>query len=230
MRSYAKPIALATLALGLSSLAFASDFEGVVEVTIVAKGETSQSTVSIKGSKVRVDSKLTAQIQEGVEGYPVIDFEARKITMISPKDKYYLDMGLDPFLKSIDAVEVAARKSGKKQALLGCEAEEWVGAADAGAASIWATKQYSPPGNLFVSLQKLYPSEGLLLGRMAKAIIAQGYMPLKAVVTDKQGKALLDWELVSMTPKSLEASAFAIPSGYGKMSDVLKKSRKAGGR
>jgi len=221
----------AVLVLGPACLLAAADFEGTFSSSINAKGTVTESDGVLKGQIVKVVPRQAIEIEKGVEGYPIINFTAKKITLVSPKGKYYLEMSLDQYTKTIDAKAVKVRLSGKTDTLLGHAVEEWLldEPSTGLEISLWATKECSVGVNLFISMQKLYPNEGLALGRMGKAVIGQGAMPLKATVSDKSG-TLLVWQLVSLQPGAVKDGEFAIPAGYGKMSDVLKKSRGSGNR
>jgi hypothetical protein len=239
MNSVANKAALAfALAVGVCAAGSAKDFEGLAILRIEAKGNASESVGYIKGEKMKTvpsaagQALQAMQAEMGIDGYPIIDFKAKKVSIVSTKDKYYLDMALDPFIKAIDQKAVKVKRSGKSEVIAGHEAEEWVldEAADGVRISLWATKDYSLGINIFVSMQKLFPVEGLALGRAAKAVIAQGLMPLKATASGADGVTTLAWEVRELTEKKLADSELAIPAGYDKMSDVLKKNRKSKGR
>jgi hypothetical protein len=219
------------LVLGPAFLLSAEGFEGGFSSSISAKGSVTESDGVLKGQMVKVVPRKAVEIEKGVEGYPIIDFARKKITIVSTKDKYYLEMPLDQYTKAIDAKAVKVRQSGRTDTLLGHAVEEWLldEPSTGLEISLWATREYSVGVNLFISLQKLYPNEGLVLGRMGKAVIGQGFLPLKATVSDKSG-TLLAWQLVSLQPGAVKDSEFAVPAGYGKMSDVLKKNRGSGSR
>jgi hypothetical protein len=224
-------IAIAAMAFGCSLGAAAKDFEGRAEISVESDASTALSTAYIKGLRVKLLPKQEIKVENLGEGYPVIDFEAKKLTLVSPKDKYYSEMSIDQFMKNIDAKAAKVRKGGKADAILGLPVEEWLQDEDSGGMRIVirATPVYSLQSNLFLSMQKLYPAEGLLLGRAAKAVIERGLMPLEATVFDSSGKARLVWRVLELAEKSLGDGEFAIPAGYGKMSDVLKKRRQGGG-
>jgi hypothetical protein len=230
--AFAARLALAAiLVFGPACLLAAADFEGGFASSITAKGAVTESDGVLKGQIVKVIPRQAVEIEKGVEGYPLIDFARKKITIISPKNKYYLEMPLDQLTKAIDAMTVKVRKSGRTDTLLGHAVEEWLldEPSTGLEISLWATRDFSVGVNLFISLQKLYPNEGLVLGRMGKAVIGQGLLPLKAVVSDKTG-TLLAWQLTALSPGTVKDGELAIPAGYGKMSDMLKKSRSSGGR
>lgn len=231
-RAIPRSVLATLLAFGLVGWLAAVDYEGTFTAVITTKGKTTESSGVLKGKMAKIIPKQAMEIEKGVEGYPIINFAKKKITLISPKDKYWLDMSLDQFIKTIDAKSVAVKQSGKKDTLLGHVVEEWVLDEPASGLdiSLWATRDYSVGVNLFISLQKLYPEEGLALGRMGKIVIDQGCLPLKAMVKDKTGAIILEWQIVAATPGPVKDDEFAIPAGYGKMSDVLKKNRGSGNR
>jgi hypothetical protein len=221
----------AVLVFGLAALLAAADFEGTFTAAIDIKGTVTESSGWLKGQKAKIIPKQAIEIEKGITGYPIIDFAKKKITLISPKDKYYLDMSIEQFTKAIDAQAVKVKASGKTDTLLGHPVEEWL-LDEPGSGleiSLWATKDFTVGVNLFLSLQKLYPNEGLALGRMGKEVIAKGLMPVKATVSDKTG-VLLGWQILAAKPQAVKDEEFAIPAGYGKMSEVLKKNRGSGNR
>jgi|GEM_PF-3019232 len=223
----------AIAAVLLSAQAYAADFEGKIEISISAPSSSAAAVGYIKGSLLKIMPEETAHLDNGVEGYPLIDFGKKTITLISPKEKYYMDMPLSQLENAIAKQGVKIKRSGLTETILGCAAEEWIlddTAAYPGTASLWITKDVSLSFNLLVSLQKSYPAEGLVLGRMAKELVAQRAFPLKAVVKDKDGKEKLRWQVLSLAGKELDEAELAVPKGYGKMSDVLKKNKRTGGR
>jgi len=227
-----KLVLAALVALFASVSLYAKDFEGKLELSIEAPGSSATAIMFIKGTLLKVVSKEAVKMENGVEGYPVIDFEKKKITLISPKGKYYMDMPLSQLENSIAKQSVKPSKSGLSDVILGLQAEAWIldEASSQVEAEVWATKDLRVGFNILVSLQKTYPEYGLLLGRIGKALADQGCFPLKATVKDKKGTQRLAWSVLGFEEALLADSEFAIPEGYGKMSDMLKKAKKSGGR
>ncbi len=215
-----------------SANSFAADFEGTIELSIKAKELTTVAQGIIKGPMAKILPKETIQLEGGMEGYPVINFEKKKITLISTKDKYYLDMPLASFESAIAAKPAKIKKTGQTDTLLGYAAEEWTLDDPAGefTVSVWVTRELSLSVNLMISLQKTIPVEGLLAGRVAKALTDQHLFPLKASIKTKAGIETLYWQILKLNVQPVADTEFAIPAGFGKMSDVLKKNRKPGGR
>ena len=227
MNWYRIRISLFLAALSLAaSVGFAETFEGQLQLSFSTPTLKNEATGYMKGLSFKILPKATAKM-EGVEGYPVIDFASGKFMLISPKDRYYLTLPLAQLQGPIDKVSIKMRKSGRTDTILGHAAEEFVVDDPVKKLSIavWATKDLQTGINFFLSLQKIAPNEGVILGRMAKELIAQGYFPLGATAKDAKGLVTLQMAVVGISPGRVDDREFAIPEGYGKMSDVLKKKK-----
>lgn len=210
----------------------AATFEGTLTIAIEAPQITNDITASIKGQKAKITPRVTMKAENGVEGYPILNYEAMKVTMVSMKDKYYLEMPLAQMENTIADLVVKMKKTGKTETILGYSAEEWT--LDEKnkdyTISIFATKDIALGLNILISMQRFSPNEGVVLARMAKDIIAKGYCPLRVVVKGTKGDIRLQWHVDKVTPGAIDESAFQVPAGYSRMSDVLKKNKAPRGR
>ncbi len=209
-----------------AAFSYAESFEGTIQMAISTPTLKNEATAYIKGMAFRIQPKAAVQM-EGVEGYPIVDFEAKKFYIVSPKDKYYVTLPLSQLEAPIDKAPVKMKQTGRTDAILGHGVEEW--ALDDSTfpytVSVWATKDYQAAFNFLISLQKTAPNEGLILGRMGKALISQGWFPLAATAKDSAGAVTLEMRVLEITPKKVDAKDVSIPAGFGKMSDMLRKKK-----
>ncbi|MEI6875570.1 MAG: DUF4412 domain-containing protein [Spirochaetota bacterium] len=214
--------ALAILAFPLVTLQ-AEPFEGTIQMAISTPTLTNEATGFIKGLAFRVQPKVAIQTN-GLEGYPIIDFGARKFYIISPKDRYYLTLPLSQLEAPIDKVAVKLRASGKTDSILGHSVVEYLldDPSSKATYSVWATKDFQLPFNILISLQKTSPIEGLTLGRIGKALVGMGLFPLGATAKDASGSTVVEMRLIGIAPRKIDPKEVAIPEGFSKMSDVLK--------
>lgn len=216
-------IAFTIAALVATLSAAAEGFEGTIQMLFATPTLKNEATGFIKGRSFRVQPKTYIQTN-GVEGYPVIDFAAKKFYIVAPKEKYYLTLPLAQLEAPIDKVTVKVKPSGRTDSILGHPVEEWVldDPSSKIAYSVWLTRDFKAPFNILISLQKTAPVEGLTLGRMAKILIAQGMFPLSATARDASGRVTLEMRVLAIEPGKVDAKDVAIPEGFAKMSDVLK--------
>jgi len=229
--SFRRP-ALAALALCFAFLPLlatgAQTFEGTLSLSIVSTTVTSEAQGYMLGQSFTIRPRTTVVAVEGIEGgYPIIDFAAGKFMIVSPKDKYYLTLPLGQLTAPIDKVAVTPKKTGRTDVILGHPVEEFAldDAATKFSYRMWATRDFKAAFNFYLSLQKTAPNEGLVLGRMAKAVIALGYFPMGAAAKNDKGVQTLEMRVLSMEAGKPDATLFAVPAGYGKMSDMLKKKK-----
>ncbi len=221
-------IAVAALSAAVAALP-AQSFEGVITMSMASATLKSEATGYMKAQGFKILPKTETGVEvNGISGgYPIIDFKAQKFYIISPKDKFYMTLPLGQLTAPLDKVAVKVKKSGKTDTILGHKVEEWVldDPASKAQAGIWATADFKPGFNFFISLQKTSPVEGLLLGRMAKPLVAQGLFPLGAWAKDASGATAVEMHILSIEPGKVADSELAIPEGFAKMSDVLKKKK-----
>ena len=231
MNRLAKPaLALAlslTLCLTVATTALAQTFEGTLEMAISTQAQKTDATGYMKGLHFKILPKANLKMEGGVEGYPMLNFETKKVTLLAPTEKYFLDMPMASLEATIDKAIVKFKKSGKTDTVSGHPVEEFVldDAASKYSVSLWATKDFASSVNFLISIQKSVLNEGVILGRMGKDLIAQGYFPLKAEAKDAKGKVTVSMLVSNLTPKKLDDKEFAIPDGFVKMSDYLKKKK-----
>jgi len=211
------------MALAAIGPAIAATFEGVLTMSIETSTQQNEATGYMKGLKFRLEPKAALKTS-GVEGYPIIDFGQKKLFIVSPKDKYYLTLPLSQLEASIDKVAVKIKPSGKTGSILGHQVEEWLldDPSSSVSYSVWVTKDFSPPFNQLISLQKTEPVYGLTLGRMGKLLFQKGLFMLGASATDKSGKTLVAMKMLSVEERAVSDNEVSIPEGFKKMSDVLK--------
>jgi hypothetical protein len=230
MKDRIKRSALVAAALGATLAALpAQSFEGIVTMSMASATLKSEAIGYMKaqGFKILPKTETGVEVNGVTGGYPIIDFKAQKFYIVSPKDKYYMTLPLGQLTAPIDKVAVKIKKSGKSDSILGHKVEEWVldDPASKAQAGIWATADFKPGFNFFISLQKTSPVEGLLLGRMAKSLVAQGLFPLGAWAKDASGATAVEMRILSIEAGKVADSELAVPEGYGKMSDALKKKK-----
>ena len=228
MKTFSRALALAFLALFGASVA-AETFEGTLDLSIATVAQNTNATGYMKGPHFKILPKTALKMDGGVEGYPMLNFETLKMTLVAPTDKYFLDLPMASLQTPIDKAVVKYKKSGKTDTLGGHPAEEWVldDPASPCSISLWTTKDFAPSVNFLISVQKSVPNEGLILGRMGKDLVAQGYFPIKAEAKDAKGTVTVAMLVSNITPKKLDDKEFVIPDGFIKMSEFLKKKKGA---
>jgi hypothetical protein len=227
-RLAAAAITAAIAAASAAPLA-AQAFEGRMTLSLSTPTLQSESTVFMKGQSFKsIPRAEAAGAVLGVEGgYPIVDFKAQKLYVVSPKDRYYMTLPLSQLTGPIDKVAVKVKRSGRTDVMVGHPVEEWVldDPSVRTQAGIWATADLKPGFNFLLSLQKSSPVDGLLLGRMAKVLVGQGVFPLAAWVRDASGASTIEMRILSMEPGAVPDAEVAVPSGYAKMSDTLKRKK-----
>jgi hypothetical protein len=222
-----KAFSAALVAILFLSAAFAfADvplFEGVLTVHGQGAGMTNSATVYLSGKKAKI---LPKEQIGGTNGYPLVDFETMKLTLLVTSDKYYMEMPLAAMDQQIAAKAPGVKDSGKKDKLLGRVVEEWIVKDGATGLDVhlWATTEISTGVNLLVGFSRA-GDEGLLIAAAAREILGKGMMPLK-ITAQKGGKDYFFWQIDSIEPGTVEASTFDIPAGYVRFSDFMKKSTK----
>lgn len=198
-------------------------FEGVVEAAGVGPGMTNSATIYLKGKKAKI---LPKEAIGGTNGYPILNMETMKISMIATTEKYWMEMPIEAVVKSIEAGTVNLKASGKKDTLLGHPAEEWVGKDNEKKVEvhIWGTPDAKPGVNFFTGFARM-SDDGLVIARAGQEMIAKGLCPLKVTAT-KEGKSVFVWEISKMEAKTVADSTFDVPAGFIRYSEFIKKQTK----
>ncbi len=220
----------ATLAWGtLTGTLTAETFEGTLDMALTSVGQKTEATAYLKGLHFKLQPKTALKMDGGVEGYPVVNLETKKVTLMAPKEKYYLDMPIAAMEAALDKAVVPYKKTGRTEVIQGYSAEEFVldDPKRGITASLWATKELTTAINMLISIQKAVPNEGVVLGRINKDLVAQGYFTLRAEAKDAKGVVTVQMELKAITAKPVADAEFAIPAGWVKMSEYLKKKKGA---
>jgi len=199
-----KLILMAVATLALQAQAWAAPFEGVATYKLLSGKDKSpkEMTFSIKGDKFRTDVA-----EKGRKGSMIMDMKSKKMIILMPDEKKYMEMSLDGKMgqgKAKNAGKLV--KTGKTETIAGYKAEEWAYEGGKDKLSIWGTKDlggWTPMNS---------PEGGKGPQFDIPAELKDGSFFMLRVSGDKGGM-----EATKVEKKSLEASLFEVPSGYAKM-------------
>jgi uncharacterized protein DUF4412 len=215
---------LTSLAVAATPLA-AQTFEGAVTYRVTSsQGGPADMTVSLKGTKVRMDVSARGQ-----QMYMLLGAGSSTLTTVMPAQKMY--MTIDPKMMQMQMGDSNAPKhappakitaTGRKETVAGKECEVYlVGEAQdmevcaAHGMGMWRTPQ-SPMGGGRGALGTLGSLGDADTNPEYAKLAANGFWPLK--VTSKEGgEAKVIMEATQIDAKKLEASVFEVPAGFTEM-------------
>jgi hypothetical protein len=187
-----------------ASLYAVGTFEGEVDYNITAKQHDITTQYFMKGKQIRANT-----MTGGRESDVIIDMESRQIIMIMAAQKMYTTMAI-PKSNSSTIDKGTFTDTGRSDVILGKTCEEWLYQGPKGSSSIWGAHRL---GNF-----------GAFAGRpndpsaaWADAVKHNGLFPLKIVSKDADGNVMMTMEATKITPETLDASLFQVPTGFNKM-------------
>ncbi len=202
-----------------------SSFEGKIKMK-VTNGDNKSNLIDyyVKGSKYRFEMND----MEG-KGYSIWDTDAKKMTVIMPAQKMYMEMPMD-FSKMAQSAEndsnMEKMKEGMKNVkfthrtkkIQGYDCEELVykDGEDGESGEIWYTKEL---GSFLMTSSKNPFLKGLSSNDMpedVKNLFKGGFFPMQAITKDKDGNVVSSMEVVGVDKESLGNDVFSVPDGYKK--------------
>lgn len=183
-------------------------FEGKLVIEQKDNGVTSTVNYYVKGQRVRLDMN-----SESGEGSVIFDKAIKKMLMIMPSMKMYMELPFDStwnYSSDEDSVTDFI-KTGKTKMINGYECEEWTVKEEGKTSEAWMTKQL---GSIFFF--------GSSMGSKPKSkweqeILGSGYFPMFAVQKDSNGNQTNSFRVKSIEKKNLEDSFFTVPADYKAM-------------
>lgn len=202
----------------IGSATLASAFEGKVEMKTTTGRETMPMTCFIKGQLMRMEMKAQSGKRKGGEETMsvIMNTETQEMTMLMDKDKMYM------VLKSPkDQIEQAQKdnamefkSTGRKEKIVGVEAEEYIGTSKKQYIEIWVTKELG---------KFMMANPGGPMGSKKKADAWQAFaekenfFPLRTITRAKEGAPEESRMEVTAIDKSKQPdSLFKPPSDYQK--------------
>lgn len=198
---------LITLSISLQNFSSAQTaFEGKVKFQISENGNKHVMDYFVKGSKFRIDAK---EMDEA--GTMIFDSKAKKMLIIMPQQKMYMEMPLD--LSGEDSYfddesyKGKISRTGDKKVINGYECEKWIVEDGKTKAESWVTNELG--GFMFFG----NPMDG---GSDWKSKLSgENFFPMLVNVYEG-GKLVNTMEVLEIQKQSLDNSMFSAPAGFQK--------------
>lgn len=207
--------------VGLVALAFSEEFEGIVYGKIFSETMSNSVKMFVKGPKMKM---IPEKQLSGTNGYPIIDFSAKKGMFVFVDEKYYMELPLDQMIKNLEDAPVSPKEVGEEK-YLDFNARKYLISDKDLKVEALGTKDLKPGLNPFVGIQRM-GNEGLLVAKVAHFFFKNGIFPLKIVVVNAKNQEIISIELTSVERQKISDKEFEIPSGFKKFSDVVKEKMK----
>lgn len=205
------------------SLVFSEEFEGIAVGRFLSKDVDNTMKIFIKGSKM----KMVPEKQiSGTNGYPIVDFRARKGIFVFVDEKYYMEIPLDVMIKNVEEKPVLLSEGGDEK-YLGFNAKKFVYSGKDFRIEALGTGELQIALNPFIGVQRI-GNEGFLVSASAHYLYKSSIAPLKIVVYNPKGERLMSVEIVSIQKQKLSDREFEVPEGFRRFSEVVKERMKRG--
>jgi hypothetical protein len=182
---------------------FGSTFEGEISMHMVRAGAPEEDmVVKAKGDKMRIETN---------DAWLLYDPGTNKITMVSPKQKSYMDLdfakaGAPQANTSADTSTID--KSGKHETIAGIDCENWTAHDPSGKKSEVCIAQ----GIAFFDMGSMKGGTSTI----GKEMRDKKLFPLRSVEYDTAGKEISRMQVTKVDKKSLDDSEFVIPKDFTK--------------
>lgn len=202
-------------------------FEGKVEMKMTDVKNKSESllTYHIKGTKMRYEMKPDSNKKKKEEGsfVGIFNYDTKEMIMLIPGDqKMYMVMKIDP----ADAAAVMTKKgdtdfkpTGRKEKIVGIEAEEYTGVSYGKWTEVWVTKEMGA----FMAAQGKGKKK---MEGWEKFMRDNNAFPLRMIQRGKEGgPEEFRTDVVNVDKSAQPDSLFVPPPGYQKMpsmGDIMK--------
>ncbi len=218
MKRYFGWITTILLLFTISSISFSEVIkEGVLKGYLETSQMTNNLSIFIKGLKAKVSPER--QISE-TNGYPIIDFSAKKVTFVVVDKKYYFEMPIDGLMANVEKDPVDLGDPVSVEDFNGEKMKKYRKNIGEYTVELLATDKYLLPANFFLGFQRI-GEEGLLMVKSINYILSRGEMPMKITVTKGKEK-LIYLEVKSLQFGKVDDSFFEIPKGYKSLSQYLQ--------
>lgn len=201
-----------------------SSFEGKVKMKMTNQdGKSNVIDYYVKGDKYRFD----AEGMEG-QGYSIWDTDAKKMIVIMPAQKMYMEMSMD-FSKDTKAENDSTMENMKEslknvkfthrtKKIQGYDCEELVYKDEDNGESgeIWYTKEL---GSFLMTSGKNPFLKGMNTNDLpedVRNLFEGGFFPMQVTTKDNDGNITSSMEVVGVDKESLSNDMFSVPDGYKK--------------
>lgn len=203
-------------------------FEGRMTIHMEGKGITNTFRFIMKGYRMMMKP---AEEDLSTNAYPIIDFQSRRITLLSFRNKTYFSMSMDFLDKSLSNGKADVALTGKKDRICGYPVEEWLSVNHSEGLEFhaWGATGIGSTDNLMLLMQGA-SGEGADLARDFREILSRGQFPLKIRVL-KGGQNYFDWEVTRVENCKIGDQEFDVPADFVKLSDYIRnKTKQSRGR
>lgn len=182
---------------------FGSGFEGEITMHMARAGAPEEDmVVKAKGEKMRIDTG---------DNYLLYDPGTNKLTMISTKQKSYMDLdfskpGAPQANTSGDTATID--KSGKHETIAGVDCENWTAHDPSGKKSEVCIAQ----GIAFFDMGSMKGGSSAI----GKEMRDKKLFPLRSVEYDAAGKEISRMQVTKVDKKSIDDAEFAVPKDFTK--------------
>ncbi|MCX8029345.1 MAG: DUF4412 domain-containing protein [Brevinematales bacterium] len=205
------------------SLVFSEEFEGIAVGRFLSKDMDNTVKIFIKGSKM----KMVPEKQiSGTNGYPIVDFSARRSIFVFVDEKYYMEMPLDVMIKNVEEKPILLSEGGDEK-YLGFDAKRFVYSDKDFRVEAIGTRDLKIALNPFIGVQRI-GNEGFLVSASAHYLYKSSIAPLKIVVYNQRGERLVNVEIMAIQKQKLSDREFEVPEGFRRFSEVVKEKMKKG--
>lgn len=191
----------------------AKTFEGKLRIKVTeGKGRSQEMDYLAKPGFMRADMNA-----EGQNASVIVDFAKKEAIMLMPGQPMYMVMPLPQAMEQTvgKPEDTQLEKTSITEKILGYDCVKYLLKAKNGVSEMWITEALGA----FMSM----PAMGGPMGGAPKpsptsgwenALKGKDFFPLRVVSLGKNGKESSRFEILSIEPKTLEASLFAPPAGY----------------
>ncbi len=190
-------------------------FEGKI-VMKMTDGDNTPSTIEyyVKDNKMRVEGQ-----EEGMRGAMVIDYQNKKMMIIMPEQKMYIEYPFGSAMDKEQTSQTAEKKeegnfkmTGETKVILGYKSEKIIYTDKDGTQDeAWITK------GLGRNLLMGDPMKDKNQPEWQKKLVSEGFLPMIVITKDSDGKIKSKLEVISIEKRSLDGSLFTHPADYKKM-------------
>lgn len=216
---------LATL-LAPAGLNAQGTFEGIVTIRInVTGGASSEMKYYQKGPRIRQESTMSGQM-----GASILNGATGETIMLMPSMKQYMVVNLNDMARQMpmgprqppDLARMKVTATGRRETIAGVTCEHYLfsdAASGGGDTDICGAAGMGFMGSGGKGMGSMPSTAGLARASNPQlaALARRGFFPLKMTMTGPDGTTMT-WQATRIERRTLEASLFAPPAGWTKMS------------
>jgi hypothetical protein len=186
-----------------------AQFEGVVSFNRI-KEETTSYSLTVKGSKIRIEEYA---VDGKIKGIELIDNDKKEVLALSPERKIYMEV----VSKEGSKISPKVDKTNNKKTIQGYECTEWIVELplEDTRISYWVTKKedgFHFFDDMLLTLNRK--------DKMAKYFMAipdnNDVFPLEATEQTMSGSVKMKIEVRKIEKKKVDVNSFVIPSDFQK--------------